>query len=159
MRDANYYERKYEQFEGIKNRMPDYFEQPEHISKHLLDVNQYQSNAVNHDSARANLNPNELRQARADGSLILELEEAENTCNWDLNYLKAKVFGVLGVLNVTSRSKNGWASVLSKTDKHINVQTMESFAEDTDAQFSEATQQGLGDKISSKIPFLKRTRM
>lgn len=159
MRDLRYYENKFSEFEGIKNKMPEYFEQPEHISKHLLDVNTYESNAVNHDSARANLNPNELRQARADGSLILEIEEAEKTCNWQLQQLKAKTFGLLGVLNVTSRSKNGWASVLSKTDKHINVQTAEQFAEEIDAQFNEQTSQGLGDKIGSRIPFLKKSRM
>ncbi len=131
------------------------FETPEHISKHLLDVNTYTSNAVNHDSARANLNANELRQARSDGSLLIELEEAEKLCGWDLQTQKDKTFGTLGVLNVTSRSKNGWASVLAKTDKHVNIQTTEQLAEDINTQFNEETSKGL----LSKIPFLKRKEM
>ncbi len=149
------WDKKFEEFEAIKNRMPQYFETPEHISKHLLDVNEYTSNAVNHDSARANLNPNELRQARSDGSLILELEEAEKTCEWNLQSQKNKTFGALGVLNVTSRSKNGWASVLAKTDKHINIQSTEQMAEDISTQFNEETSKGL----MSKIPFLKKREM
>lgn len=135
------------------------FESAEAISKHLLDVNEYQSNAVNHDSARANLNSNELKQARADGYLIQELEEAEKTCGWDLSIQKEKTLGKLGVLNVTSRSKSGWASVLSKTDKQINIQNAEQFAGDIDAEFSEQVEQGLGEKITSKIPFLKKKEL
>jgi hypothetical protein len=132
------------------------FESAEAISKHLLDVNEYESNGVNHDSARGNLNSNELKQARADGYLIQELEEAEKTCGWDLSIQKAKTLGKLGVLNVTSRSKSGWASVLSKTDKQINIQNAEQYATDIDAEFSEQVEQGLGEKITSKIPFLKK---
>ena len=135
------------------------FESAEQISKHLLDVNEYESNGVNHDSARGNLNSNELKQARADGYLMQELEEAEKTCGWDLTIQKQKTFGKLGVLNVTSRSKSGWASVLSKTDKQINIQNAEQYATDIDAEFSEQVEQGLGQKIQSKIPFLKKKEM
>jgi len=135
------------------------FESAEQISKHLLDVNDYDSNGVNHDSARGNLNANELKQARADGYLMQELEEAEKTCGWDLTIQKQKTFGKLGVLNVTSRSKSGWASVLSKTDKQINIQNAEQYATDIDAEFSEQVEQGLGQKIQSKIPFLKKKEM
>lgn len=136
--------------------LPNYFESPEQISKHLLDVNKYNSNAVNHDSARANLNFNEMRGARAEGSLILELEEAEKICGWDLQNQKDKTFGALGVLNVTSRGKNGWASVLAKTDKHINIQNAEQFAGEINEEFSEEVAQGMGNKIQQKIPFLKK---
>jgi len=153
------YDEKFEEFERVKTRMPQYFETPEHISKHLLDIDRYDSPAVNLDSSRANLNPNELRQARADGSLMLELEEAEQTCGWNLASQKSKTHGVIGVLNVTSRAKNGWASVLAKTDKHVNIQTTEQYAEDINEQFNEQTAQGLGSKLSGKIPFLKRKEM
>jgi len=139
--------------------IPNYFESPEQISKHLLDVNKYNSNAVNHDSARANLNFNEMRGARAEGALILELEEAEIICNWDLKTQKDKTFGALGVLNVTSRGKSGWASVLAKTDKHINIQTAEEYAGEIDAEFNEEVAQGMGEKIQKKIPFLKKKEM
>lgn len=135
------------------------FDSAEHISKHLLDVNEYDSNGVNHDSARANLNFDELRQARADGYLMQELEEAEKLCKWDLTIQKDKTFGRLGVLNVTSRSKSGWGSVLSKTDKHINIQTAEQYAEEISQDFSPEVEQGLGEKIRAKIPFLKKKEL
>ena len=126
----------------------------------MLDVNEYESNAVNHDSARANLNFLEMRGARAEGALILELEEAEKICGWDLQNQKDKTFGALGVLNVTSRGKNGWASVLAKTDKHINIQTAEQYAGEIDAEFSDEVANGLGDKLSKKMPsFLKKKEL
>jgi hypothetical protein len=135
------------------------FESEFATSKHLLDISQYTSSGVNHDSARANLNFNELRQARCDGYLIQELEEAEKTCGWDLQIQKDKTMGKLGVLNVTSRAKQGWASVLSKTDKHINIQTAEQYANEINDEFTEQTEMGMMDKIRSKVPFLKKKEL
>ena len=139
--------------------IPNYFESAEQISRHLLDVNKYKSNAVNHDSARANLNFNELRGARAEGALILELEEAEKICDWDLNTQKNKSRGSLGILNVTSRGKNGWASVLAKTDKHINIQTAEQYAGEIDSEFNDEIAENMGDKVRNKLPFLKKKEL
>jgi hypothetical protein len=153
------YNKKFEELEMVRQTMPDQFEMPEHISKSLLDIDTYNSPVVNLDSARANLNKFELRQVRADGSLLLELEEAEQTCGWDLGSQKSKTHGIIGMFNVTSRSKNGWSSVLAKTDKHINIQQTEQFAEDIDSEFSEQTQQGLSERVRSRLPFLKRREM
>lgn len=153
---ADDYDAKFEEYERTKDRMPERFESPEAISKHLLDVNDYASNAVNQDSARANLNPLEMREARSKGNLIIELEEAQQICGWDLENQKAKQFGKLGVLNVTSRAKQGWASVLSKTDKHINIQQAEQYANNISDEFDERVSQSVGDKIGSKLPFLKK---
>ncbi len=147
---------EFDRLQQVKNMEQQPFESPEAISKHLLEVNEYVSNGVNLDSARANLNPSELRETRAKGHLLLELEEAEKICGWELPTLKEKVFGKLGVTNVTSRGKGGWASVLSKTDKQVNVQSMTPFAEDISDQFSEQASQGLKEKVMSKIPFLKK---
>jgi len=135
------------------------FETPEHISKDLLSIENYDSLFVNKDSVRANLNFNEMRGARAEGALILELEEGESLCNWDLHTSKKKTFGALGVLNGTSRGKNGWVSVLAKTDKHINIQAAEAYAGEIDAEFSDEVAQGMGSKIQSKLPFLKKKEM
>ena len=146
-------------YDEQSEQIPNMFDSPEQISKHLLDVNEYKSNAVNHDSARANLNFDELRGSRAEGALILELEEAEKICGWDLSTQKNKSFGSLGILNVTSRSKNGWASVLAKTDKHINTQTAEQYAEDIDTEFNDEVSQSIGDKIQNKVPFLKKKEL
>lgn len=150
---------KFNRLSEIGNVGQQPFESAEAISKHLLDVNEYTSNGVNHDSARANLNFNELRQARSDGYLIQELEEAEKTCEWNLQVQKDKTMGKLGVLNVTSRAKNGWGSVLSKTDKHINIQTAEQFAGEINEEFNEETSQNMKQGILSKIPFLKKKEM
>lgn len=153
------YDEKFAQFQRTKAVMPEIFESAEAISKHLLDVDDYDNNAVNKDSARANLSPNEMREARSKGNLIIELEEAQRLCGWDLTGQKAKIFGKLGVLNVTSRAKSGWASVLSKTDKHINIQNTEAFASEISDEFSESVSNNIGDKISAKIPFLKRKEL
>jgi len=146
-------------YDQEQDDMPNMFDSPEQISKHLLDVNDYASNAINHDSARANLNFNELRGARAEGALLLELEEAEKLCGWNLETQKNKSFGSLGVLNVTSRGKNGWASVLAKTDKHVNIQTAEQYAGEIDAEFNDDVAENLGDKVQKKIPFLKKREL
>jgi len=149
----------YDQQMPMPREIPNYFESPEQISKHLLDVNKYNSNAVNHDSARANLNFNELRGSRAEGAYILELIEGEQTCGWDLSHQKEKTYGALGVLNVTSRAKNGWASVLAKTDKHVNIQTAEQYAGEIDAEFNDEVAQGMSQKIQSKFPSLKKKEL
>jgi len=153
------YDEKFEQFQRTKAIMPEVFESAEAISKHLLDVNDYENNAVNQDSARANLSPNEMREARSKGNLIIELEEAQQLCGWDLSEQKAKQMGKLGVLNVTSRAKSGWASVLSKTDKHINIQNTEAYANDISDEFNENVSQGFGEKIRATLPFLKKKEM
>ena len=74
------YDELYQKCEIERARIPDAFESAEAISKHLLDVNDYENNAVNQDSARANLSPNEMREARSKGNLIIELEEAQQLC-------------------------------------------------------------------------------
>ena len=150
------YDEKFEAFQRTKAIMPEVFESAEAISKHLLDVNDYDNNAVNQDSARANLSPSEMREARSKGNLIIELEEAQRLCGWDLEGQKAKVMGKLGVLNVTSRAKCGWASVLSKTDKHINIQNTEAFASEINDDYNENVSDSIGGKITSKLPFLKK---
>lgn len=138
------------------NRRPleNKFESPEAISKHLLEVNQYENETVNQDSVRANNNPYELKFIRGCGGLILELIEAEQLCDWDLNTPKQKYLGKTGNFNVTSRSKDGWASVLAKTDKQINVQEMKEITENVAENFSEETQQGLFSRVfkGKKVP-------
>ena len=153
------YDELYQKCEIERARISDAFESAEAISKHLLDVNDYENNAVNQDSARANLSPNEMREARSKGNLIIELEEAQQLCGWDLSEQKAKQMGKLGVLNVTSRAKSGWASVLSKTDKHINIQNTEAYANDISDEFNENVSQGFGEKIRATLPFLKKKEM
>lgn len=137
------YDQKFAKLQTIQAQMPQYFDQPEHISKHLLDVSDYPTIAVNHDLARANLNPKENREIYANGSLILEIEEAEQMCGFDLAQQKAKTMGSMGLRAVTSRSKAGWGSMLAKTDKHINIQQMEQFAEDVNDQFNPEVAQNL----------------
>ena len=150
------YDEKFDEFERERIKVPERFESPEAISKHLLDVNDYESNAVNQDSARANLNFMEMREARSKGNLIIELEEATKLCGWDLSEQKNKQFGKLGVLNVTSRAKSGWASVLSKTDKQINIQGAELYANDINDEFNPMVADQSQKGLAGKIPFLKK---
>jgi len=158
------YEERYETFQKEKAKMPEVFESPEAISKALLETDNYQTLAINQDSTRGNLNPKELRQVRADGGLILEIEEAEglaqmNNIDLNLSITKLKTTGHQGIINTTSRSKSVWVSVLAKTDKHINIQSMEQYATDINDSFSPEVSQNMGDKIRNKIPFLKRKEM
>jgi len=146
------YDKKYEKLQAIQSQMPQYFDQPEHISKHLLDVSDYPTVAINHDLARANLNPKENREIYANGSLILEIEEAEIMCGFDLSQQKAKTMGSMGLRAVTSRSKGGWGSMLSKTDKHVNINQMEQFSEEVNDQFNPEVAQQI------KPSFLDRFR-
>jgi hypothetical protein len=145
------WDKKFDQFQIIKQQMPQYFESPEHISKHLLDVSDYQTSSINHDGSRANLNPSEMREVRADAGLILEMEEAEKMCGFDLNESKIKTQGSMGTLLVTSRSKAGWGSMLAKTDKHINIQTMEQYADDINEQFNPEVAQNLKPSLLDRF--------
>lgn len=153
------YDEKYEEMENIRNQQIATFESAEAISKHLLDVDEYKSNGVNLDSARANLNFNELREARSKGYLLQELEETERCCEMDLSIQKDKVFGKLGVLNVTSRAKNGWGSILSKTDKHVNIQTAEQYAGEIAEDFNPEVEKSLKDRIPIIGGLLKKKEM
>jgi len=158
------YDEKYEMFQREKAKMPEVFESPEAISKALLETDAYQTMAINRDSTKGNLNPKELRQVRADGGVILEIEEAEglarmNGIDLDMLITKIKTNGHQGLLNTTSRSKSGWVSVLAKTDKHINIQTMEQYATDINDTYNEEVSQGVGDKLRNNLPFLKKKEM
>jgi len=158
------YDEKYEMFQRERAKMPEVFESPEAISKALLETDRYQTMAINTDSTKGNLNPKELRQVRADGGVILEIEEAEgmaqmNGINLDMMITKIKTNGHQGLLNTTSRSKSGWVSVLAKTDKHINIQSMEQYASDISDGFNEQVSQSVGDKLRNNLPFLKKKEM
>jgi len=158
------YDEKYEMFQRERAKMPEVFESPEAISKALLETDRYQTMAINTDSTKGNLNPKELRQVRADGGVILEIEEAEgmaqmNGINLDMMITKIKTNGHQGLLNTTSRSKSGWVSVLAKTDKHINIQSMEQYASDISDGFNEQVSQSIGDKLRNNLPFLKKKEM
>lgn len=130
------YDKQFEQFEMQKQKIPQYFDQPEHIKKHLLDISEYQTIAVNHDLGRANFNPKELKETYANGDLILEFEEAELMCGFDLTQQKMKTHGKIGLRAVSSRSKAGWGPSLAITDKQISVNQMEEMANDISDQFN-----------------------
>jgi hypothetical protein len=149
MNDEDYYN-QYIARRPLQNK----FESPEAISKHLLEVDEYENETVSKDSARANLNPNEMKFVRANGGLLLEVMEGEELCGWDLSVLRKKFYGKQGNINVTSRSKDGWASVLAKTDKQISVQEMKEITENVSENFNEETQQGLFSRIikGKKVP-------
>jgi hypothetical protein len=147
------YDEKFEELSTIKNQLVPTFESTEAISKHLLDVDVYDSPAVNLDSARANLNAAELRFVRATGSLLLEIMEAEEMCGWELNILRKKHMGKLGVTNVTSKAKDGWVSVLSKTNKQVNVQELNQLSETVAQNFDDHKEPGLlGRFFKKKVP-------
>jgi len=138
---------------------PNLFESPESIARHILEVDKSKAGTVNKDSARANLNPRELSSVRTNGDLISELEYAERICGWDLKEAKDYVKEKLETTNVPSRSKSGFAIVLSKTDRRIQMGEAQEFAGEIQNQFDDKVEQGLGDKIRSSIPFLKKKEL
>lgn len=133
-----------------EGKRPNYFESPESIARHILEHEENTAGTVNSDSARANLNPQELRSARVVGTLIGELEYAERTCGWNLEEAKNYMRHNLATTNVPSRSKDGFAIVLSKTDRRIQTAEATQFAGEIASHFNEQTEQGL----ASKIPIL-----
>lgn len=132
---------------------PNLFDSPEAIARHLLEVQENQAGVVNQDSARANLNPQEMRTVRALGGLINEIEYAEKITGFDLSELKNYYRNELATTNVPSRSKGGFAMVLSKTDRRVNTEQINDLAEDVAEQFNESTKKGLLSGIlKKKVP-------
>lgn len=145
------YDKVFEKMELQKQKIPEYFDQPEHIKKHLLDISDYQTIAVNHDLGRANFNPQELKEIYANGDLILELEEAELMCGFDLTQQKIKTHGKMGLRAVSSRSKAGWGPSLAITDKQVSVQQMEAMATEINDQFDPEVAQNIKPSILDRI--------
>jgi hypothetical protein len=131
----------------LEGKRPNYFESPESIARHILEHQERNSEAVNSDSPRANLNPSELRTARVMGDMIALLEHAEKVCGWDLSDSKELFKDCLSTTNVPSRSKDGFAIVLSKTDRRIQTQEATQFAGEIAQHFNEDTEEGLLSKI------------
>ena len=140
-------EELYQQQLAQQQSIPNLFESPESIARHILETEPNQTGVINKDSARANLNPSELRTVRALGGLINEIEYAEKITGFDLTELKEYYKNEMSTTNVPSRSKDGFAIVLSKTDKHINSQDLQNIASDVSNHFDEEAEQGLLSKI------------
>ena len=133
--------------DNITTTRPNYFESPESIARHILEHEKNETGVVTADSPRANLNPNELRTARVLGDLIGELEYAERVCGWDLTEAKTYVSNKLATTNVPSRSKDGFAIVLSKTDRRVQTAELNQFAGEVSQHFDENTEESLASKI------------
>jgi hypothetical protein len=132
--------------EDFVQQRPNYFESPESIARHILEHEVRKSGSVNADSPRANLNPSELRTARVVGDMISECEYGEKTCAWDLSEAKEYLKDKLSTTNVPSRSKDGFAIVLSKTDRQVQTPDVNQFAGEVAGHFEE-TQENLLTKI------------
>ena len=138
--------RMFDSLEDIER--PNYFERPEDVSRHLLEVEPNKTGVINLDSARANLNPHELKTVRAIGSLINDLDLAEQIVpSWDFKTDKAFFKNELATTNVPSRSKHGWAAALSKTDKRVNINDAQDMAFDISSAFEDRVEEGLVGKL------------
>lgn len=138
----------YNQNEEDELERPNYFERPEDVSRHLLEVEHNPTGVVDLDSARANLNPQELKAVRAIGSLINDLDLAMKLIpKWNFTLEKKFFKNELSTTNVPSRSKHGWAAALSKTDKRVNVQDTNELAGDISDAFEQEVEQGLVGKL------------
>jgi hypothetical protein len=132
---------------------PNLFDSPEAIARHLLEIEKNETGVVNKDSARANLNPIEMKTVRALGGLINEIEYAEQITGFDLSELKNYYINELATTNVPSRSKSGFAIVLSKTDRRVNTNEINDLAQDISEQFSEEKKPGIFGKLfKKKVP-------
>lgn len=138
--------------------IPNYFSRPEAVSRHIFGVNQSPAKAYNEDTARAYLFDQDLRSVRTNIGLIATLAYAEKKCGWNLEDDKEFSRDEQGGTVVPSRSRLGFSIVLSKTDRRIQAGQMEQFKDDIGQAFGEnIPKQGIGEKIRSAIPFLKKT--
>lgn len=143
--------------------MPNLFESPESIARHIVEIIKSKAGVVNKDSARANLNKKEMRSVRANGDMISDLEYAEKICGWDLTNTKEYFKEKLATTNVPSRSKHGYAIWMSKVDRHVNQLEAEAFQNQLNTEFNDdEVEQGLREKVSG-LPiiggFLKKKEM
>lgn len=137
---------QYEHFDELER--PNYFEKPEDVSRHLLEIEHNKTGVVDLDSARANLNPQEMKSVRAIGSLINDLDYAMKLIpDWEFKKLNRFFKNELATTNVPSRAKHGWASVLSKTDKRVNVTEAQDMAYDISDAFEQQVDEGLVGKL------------
>lgn len=141
------YDEQFEKFEAMKSQQVNNFESPESIARHILEHERRESEVTSADSSRANLNPHELRVARVIGDLIGDLEYGEKICGWDLREAKEYMKDKLATTNVPSRSKDGFAVVLSKTDRRVQTAELNQFAGEVANHFDENTEQGLLSKL------------
>ena len=154
------YDNKFEEFQQIQqSRNINSFESPESIARHILEHEPRQSESVNSDSPRANLNPSELRTARVIGDMIGLLEHAEKVCGWQLGETKEFFKDCLSTTNVPSRSKDGFAIVLSKTDRRVQTPELNQFAGEVSGHFNEQTEENLASKIPFIGGFLKKKQV
>jgi len=133
------------------------FEKDQDISRHLLSIAKYKSRAINEDSPRANNNPLELQATRGAARVINRCEYAEKRFGWDLTDLIEFFEGTRGITEVTGRGKNMAVGFLTKSN--INIQQAEQMVRENQAEYQEEAQQSIQDKITSKIPFLKKQEM
>jgi len=153
------YDEQYENMEKMQSGLTNRFESPESIARHILEHEISEAQVVNSDSPRANLNPNELRTARCIGDLIGEIEYGQEICGWEgasIESTKKFMKGKLATTNVPSRSKDGFAITMAKTDKHIQTADVNQFAGSIAEHFNENNEQSLLSKIPILGGFLKK---
>jgi len=133
------------------------FERDQDISRHLLAIGKYKGRAINEDSPRANNNPLELQSTRSAARVINRLEYAQKRFGWDFTDLIEFFEGTRSITDVTGRGKHGWVATLTKSN--YNIQQAEEFAGEVAHDFGEQAEQSIQEKISNKIPFMKKKEL
>jgi len=146
----------FDRLNSIREQSNQPFESEQSIAQHIFEHEPSPAKAVNSDSPRANLAPQELRTARVLGNLIAVIEAAEKTCGWDLTIAKMEMIDYLATTNVPSRSKHGYAIYMSKTSKNIQSQEVQGMADKIAGDFDEKTEESLLSKIPLLGGFLKK---
>jgi hypothetical protein len=146
----------YDRLNNIHDQANQPFESEQAIAQHIFSHEPSPAKAVNSDSPRANLAPQELRTARVLGNLIAVIEAAEKTCGWDLSIAKSEMIDYLSTTNVPSRSKHGYAIYMAKTSKNIQSQEVQGMADRVSNDFDEKTEESLLSKIPLLGGFLKK---
>ena len=145
----NYLDQEVQRYEHLdESERPNYFERPEDVSRHLLEIEPNETGVIDLDTARANLNPEELKSIRAIGGLINDLDLASKLIpEW--NFSKDIKFyrNEMSTTTVPSRAKHGWAAVLSKTDKKVNISEAQEMAYDISNAFEQQVDEGLVGKL------------
>jgi hypothetical protein len=135
------------------------FETQEDVAKHLSEIEDYNNKAINKDSGRANNSPDELKAVRANAKLINKLLLGQKMFGWNFeeNGLIDYFTSNRAITEVTSRSKHGWMPTLLKSN--YNIQQYEDYSRQIESDFSDDVQQSVRDKISNKVPLLKRQEL
>jgi hypothetical protein len=135
------------------NRVPNYWEGPEDVSRALAETpNDSDKNIFTPDLTLAHSGPVELPSLRMHILAYFSTEALEETTGWHLDIGKKllRMGGIRGTA-VPSRSKRGITSILMKSTQNVKVHEIKDVVATPDAGFDPEKKGSAWDKISGAL--------